>query len=151
VSVTSIVVAPGGGSRPGPRCCEGCDRVGLRRSDRRVAAADDGAVTVEAAFAIVGLVSVVLVLSWCLALLGGQLAVGEAARAAVRIAARGEDPAAVAREARRLVADAAVEVRSDGDHVIVEVSREVRPPGVLARWGAVRLRAESVAALEVPS
>ena len=131
--MTHIATVPGGASRPG----------------RRPQTADSGAVTVEAAFAIVGLVAVVLALAWCLGLLGAQLAVGEAARAAARSAARGDDQVTVTLEARRLVPGSSVVVRVDGDHLVVEVSRDVQPPGGLARWGSVHLSAESVAAREM--
>ena len=128
------IAIPAGVSRPG--------------AHRARLGADDGAVTVEAAFGILALVAVVGVLAWCLALLPAQLAVGEAARAAARVAARGDDPVVVSEEARRLVPDAQVEVHLDVDHVVVDVTRTVSPPGVLARWGSVHLRAESVALVE---
>jgi hypothetical protein len=126
----------------------GARRPGSHRSRVR---ADVGAVTVEAAFGILALVAVVGVLAWCLALLPAQLAVGEAARAAARVAARGDDSAAVREEARRLVPDARVEIHLDGDHVVVDVSRTVSPPGALGRWGSVHLHAASVALVEQAS
>jgi hypothetical protein len=104
--------------------------------------------TVEAAFAILGLVTVVTALAWCLALIGSQLAVGEAARAAARVAARGESQVAIGSEAHRLVADASVSVRSDGDHIVVVVRRAVTLPGVFSRWGSLILSADSTAAVE---
>jgi hypothetical protein len=106
---------------------------------------DRGAVAVEAAFAMLALVSTLLVLAWCLLVVVGQLGVDEAARAAARVAARGEADSAAVGEAQRLVHGADVEVRHDGDHVAVVVERRVDPPGALARWGAVRLRAQAVA------
>ena len=106
--------------------------------------------TVEAAFAMLGLVAVVAALAWCLAIIGAQLAVGEAARAAVRVAARGESSDAVGDEAHRLVPEAAVQVRVDADHVVVHLQRTVTLPGVLARWGGIALRADAVALLEAP-
>ena len=39
-------------------------------------------------------------------------------------------------------------VRVDADHVVVEVSRSVAPPGALARWGAVHLHADATALVE---
>jgi hypothetical protein len=125
---------PAGARRPGPRSA--------------TAPRDGGAVSVEAAFGIVALVAVVCVLAWCLSLLTAQLAVGEAARAAARVAARGEDAVAVREEAHRLVGDADVVIRVEADHVVVEVSRSVTPPGALARWGAVRLHADATALVE---
>jgi hypothetical protein len=142
--------SPGGAGRPGRR---GWRSVGALGSDPAAVGGapsprDDGAVTVEAAFALMGLLVVVGALAWVLALVGAQLAVGESARAAARVAARGEPVSATVAEARRLVHDAQVDVRVDGDHVVVDVSREVTLPGTLARWGSVRLEAESVAATE---
>jgi hypothetical protein len=126
---------PAGIRRPGPHLTPrtSCDR---------------GAVSVEAAFGIAALVLVLGALLWCLSLLGAQLAVGEAARAAARVAARGDDAGAVRAEAHRLVGDAEVVVRVEADHVVVEVTRSVTPPGALARWGAVRLRADATALVE---
>ena len=109
---------------------------GARRPGSRAAARDRGAVSVEAAFGILALLVVVTALVWCLSVLVAQLAIGEAARAAARVAARGDDVAAIQQEARRLVGDADVVVRVDADHVVVEVSRSVVPPGALARWGS---------------
>ena len=123
---------PVGAGRPGPR---------PRRTDA-------GAVTVESAFGLLALVAVVAVLAWCLGLLVAQLAVGEAARAAARVAARGEDVSAVRDEAHRLVGDADVVVRVGSDHVVVEVHRSLVPPGALSRWGAVTLSADATALLE---
>lgn len=114
----------------------------------RAAAADRGAVTVETAFGILALIAVVSGLAWCLALLPAQLAVGEAARAAARSAARGDGDAVVRAEARRLVPGADVDLHLDVDHVVVEVSRTVTPPGALGRLGSVRLHAASVALVE---
>ena len=121
---------PGGARRPGS------------------ARADSGAVSVEAAYGIIGLVLVALLLAWCLALLGGELALASAARAAARVAARGETVDAVAREVHRLVPDAEVGVRADGDHVVVECRRTVDPPGALGRLGTVLLQARAVAVVE---
>ncbi|MBI1376645.1 MAG: hypothetical protein GC157_04070 [Frankiales bacterium] len=103
---------------------------------------------VEAAVATVALVAVALVLAWLLGLLGAQLAVGEAARAGARVAARGEPSSAVAAEARRLVPDAVVDLRPEGDHLVVDVRRPVALPGLLARWGPVVLQAGAVSLRE---
>ncbi len=123
---------PGGAHRPGPP------------------AADGGAVSVEAAFGIGALVAAALCLAWCLTLVGGEVALSSAARAAARVAARGEDVAAVAREAHRLVPDAVVTVRQVDGHVLVECRRSVSPPGLLERLGTIRLEARSAAVLEQP-
>jgi hypothetical protein len=126
--------APVGSRRPGHRC-----------------AGESGAVTVEAAVALLALTAVTAAFAWCLGLLGAQLTVGEAARAAARVAARGEARDAVVAEARRAVPGAEVEVRVEDGHAVVEVSREVDPPGIAARLGPVVLRASAVALVEDPS
>jgi hypothetical protein len=127
-------VVPAGARRPGPR-----------PTDR---SADHGAVSVEAAFGILALLVVVSTLVWSLSLLIAQLAVGEAARAAARVAARGDDLAAVSDEVHRLVPNAVVVVRTESGHVVVEVRRSVTAPGALARWGAVDLHADATALVE---
>jgi Flp pilus assembly protein TadG len=126
-------------------------RPGDRTTHDSAATGDDGAVTVEAAFAVMALVCVAVALSWCVTLVGAELALGEAARAAARVAARGGPPDAAPAEARRLVATAHVEVRRDGDHVAVVVTRSLGLPGALAAWGEVGLRADAVAAIEAAS
>lgn len=135
--MTQGTAIPAGARRPG--------------SHRERPGAERGAVTVEAAFGILALLAVASGLVWCLALLPAQLAVAEAARAAARVAARGDDAAVVRDEARRLVPDAWVDVHLDVDHVVVEVTRTLSPPGVLGRWGSVHLSAESVALVEQSS
>ena len=130
--MTHHVEVPDGVRRPGP----------LR--------ADSGAVAVEAAYALGGLVLVTLALAWILSLVGAQLSVGSAARAAARVAARGESDSAAAAEARRLVPTARVVVERSGGRVHVAVRREVRPPGVLAGLGTVRLAADVSAVEEQP-
>lgn len=109
---------------------------------------DTGAVTVEAAVSLLALAGVVGMLLFGIGLLGAQLAVGEASRVAARAAARGEAPASVVVEARRLAPGAEVVLRGSGDRVEVEVIRLVTPPGLLARLGPFRLAAVSTAALE---
>lgn len=109
---------------------------------------DTGAVTVEAAVSLLALAGVVGMLLFGIGLLGAQLAVGEASRAAARAAARGEAPASVVVEARRLAPGAEVVLRGSGDRVEVEVVRLVTPPGLLARLGPFRLAAVSTAGLE---
>ena len=54
------------------------------------------------------------------------------------------------REVHRLVPDAAVEIRTESAHVVVECRRSVAPPGALGHLGAVGLEARSVAVREQP-
>lgn len=106
--------------------------------------------SVEAAYGMAGLVLVALVLAWCLTLVGGELALASASRAAARVAARGESVDEVVAEAHRVVPEAEVSVRDDGGHVVVECRRSVTPPGFLARLGAVQLETRSAAVVEQP-
>lgn len=112
------------------------------------ARSDTGAVAVESAIALVALAGVVGALLWGLGLLGAQLAVGEASRAAARAAARGEVQGVVVDEARRLAPGAEVSVAQVADRVEVRVERVVSPPGLLARLGSFRLSAVTTAGLE---
>jgi len=107
-----------------------------------------GSVSVEAAMGLLAILFAVLVAAWCAGMLMAQLAVGEAARAAVRVAARGDSGSLVIAEARRLVPEAEVDMQHDGGDIRVQVSRIVYPPGALHRLGSIRLTASSVAADE---
>jgi len=93
---------------------------------------DAGAVTVEAALSLLAMVGVVAALVWGMSLVGAQLTVGEASRAAARAAARGEPYAVVAGTARRLVPGAAVDVRELGRSV--PRRRVVYPRESPRRW-----------------
>lgn len=92
-------------------------------------ATDRGSATAETAVTLPALLLVVAVCSWALGLVSADLRCAEAARAAARVAARGESPAAVAdaasSAARRPVG---VSVTSSGGYVTVRVSFVVRPP-----------------------
>ena len=104
--------------------------------------------TIEAALALLAMTVVLAAVVWALGLLAAQLAVGDAARAAARVAARSDPGAMVEAEARRLVPEAAVSLRSEGEHLVIEVRRVVRAPGLLARFGEVELVATATAAVE---
>jgi hypothetical protein len=130
--VRTHLEVPGGTRRPGP----------FRD--------DTGAVAVEAAYGLGGLVLVTLALAWLLSLVGAQLAVGEAARAAARVAARGESDTQAAAEGHRLVPDSVIVVERAGGRVHVAVRRDVRPPGLLGGLGRVRLAAGASAVQEQP-
>ena len=114
----------------------------------RVISHDVGSVSVEAAMGMMAIFFALLIAAWCAGLLIAQLAVGEAARAAVRVAARGDGVVSVTAEAHRLVPGAEVAITHAGADVQVEVSRMVAPPGMLNHLGAVRLSASSFAADE---
>jgi len=123
----------GPGSRPGPGPLGG---------------ADQGAVAVETAISLLALVVVVVALVWGMSLVGAQLAVGEASRAAARAAARGASDPDVVAEARRTVAGAQVRIIRDDARVEVEVSAEAQPPGALSRLGSFALSSTATAARE---
>lgn len=107
-------------------------------------AGERGSSTVEAAFGVAALVSVLLLCLAGLAALAGQVRCVDAAREAARLAARG-DVAAATRAAERIAPAAAqIRVRRDGDFVVVTVGAGV------ALLPGLRLGAESVAAVEKP-
>jgi Flp pilus assembly protein TadG len=116
---------------------------------------DRGAVTVEAAIALLALVFLLAVLSWFLVVISAQLRIGDAARAAARVAARGESYAAVRAEARKISPNASVAVdrtgTGQGARVVVSVTDRMLPPtGMFSGIGAVVLRSEATALLETP-
>jgi hypothetical protein len=120
--------------------------VGHRRPGR--ARSDDGAVSVEAAIALLALVVALALVMWSLVVLAAHLSAAEAARSAARLAARGEDSAVVIAEARRTLPDSDVAVTEVGQEVRVEVRRSVTPPGILARWGEITVVGAATAAQE---
>jgi len=117
----------------------------------KVISHDVGSVSVEAAMGMLAIFFALLVAAWCSGLLIAQLAVGEAARAGVRVAARGDAAFEVSAEVHRLVPEAEVAITHDSGDVHVEVSRVVQPPGMLRHLGVVRLSASSYAADEAQS
>jgi hypothetical protein len=130
-----------------------CSRVpvGRRRPGREAATAgDSGAVAVETAVALLGLVVVLGAVAWLLGVLATQLAAGEAARSAARAAARGDSTAAVRSEARLVLPGSDVSLTPSGTVTVVTVRRTVRPPGLLARWGAIEVVASATTTREQP-
>jgi hypothetical protein len=108
---------------------------------------DRGTVTAELAICLPG----VMVLCAAL-LLAGQAVIGEvrcadAARAAARLAARGEPPSAVLAEAaRRAPPGAQVHLVRSGGSVTVEVRAGLR--GVGAGWGGLSASGSATASVE---
>ncbi|MUL79722.1 TadE family type IV pilus minor pilin [Mycolicibacterium sp. CBMA 226] len=99
---------------------------------------DRGGVTVEAAFAIAALITVAVLGVGGLAAVSMQVRCVDAAREAVRLAARGDERAAV-ESARRTGPDgASVEVQRDGARIVARV-RAPAPllPGVMVEAEAV--------------
>lgn len=103
---------------------------------------DRGGVTVEAAFAIAALVVVAVLGVGGLAAVSAQVRCIDAAREAARLAARGDDGAAVDTARRTGPDGASVEVRRDGGRIVARV--RVRAPLL----PGVTVGAEAVAAPE---
>ncbi|WP_285028777.1 TadE family type IV pilus minor pilin [Mycolicibacterium sp. lyk4-40-TYG-92] len=104
---------------------------------------DRGGVTVEAAFAVAALVAVAVLGVGGLGAVAAQVRCIDAAREAARLAARGDDGAAVETARHRTGPDgASVEVRRDGGRIVARV--RVRAPLL----PGVTVGAEAVAAPE---
>ncbi|NDJ89952.1 TadE family type IV pilus minor pilin [Mycolicibacter kumamotonensis] len=103
---------------------------------------DTGASTVEAAFALAALVSVLVLCLAGFSAVSAQLRCLDAAREAARLAARGDTPAATAVAQRIAPAGAAIRLRSDGEFVVATVT--VRP----ALLPGLAIAAEAVSAAE---
>ena len=116
---------------------------GRRRSDR-------GSVTAETAVLLPVLLIVLAAAVGVLACVASQLRCIDAARAAARVAARGDDPAVVRTTAERLAPPGArVTIVSTGDVVEVRVRAEVRPFGSsLQGLGSVDVTGRAVALIE---
>lgn len=105
-------------------------------------AGEAGASTVEAAFALAALVSVLLLCLAGISAVSAQVRCVDAAREAARLAARGDDAAATAVVRRLAPAGAAVRLRSDGEFMVATVT--VRP----ALLPGLAVSAEAVSAAE---
>lgn len=103
---------------------------------------DSGASTVEAAFALAALVSVLVLCLAGISAVSAQVRCVDAAREVARSAARGDAPAALAVGRRIAPAGAAVRLRPDGGYVVATVS--VR----LALLPGLAISAEAVSAVE---
>lgn len=107
---------------------------------------DRGTVTAETAVVLPVLLVVLVAAVWVLACVSAQLRCVDAARSAARLLARGEAGSTVLAAAREAApAGASVDVRHDGDSVVVVVSARVRPPGTLAGLPSVDVRAQAAA------
>lgn len=113
---------------------------------------DRGYATAEAAAVLPVLLTVLALVMWVLVCVNAQLRCVDAARAAARVAARGDSVSASAEAGRTLAPRGAqVQIRIDGRQVRVEVTAQVRPFGAVLRlMPAVRVDARSVAELEGP-
>jgi hypothetical protein len=105
-------------------------------------------VTAELAAALPVLLLVLAVAVSAVAVVGARIRLQDAAREVARAAARGDEAAG-----RSLASEdapgASVDVRRDGDVVVVVASRQLHP---LASWlPAIHLREQAVAALEPSS
>ena len=111
---------------------------------------DAGTVTAEAAVALPVLLLALGLVVYVLVGVAAQVRCVDAARAAARLAARGEVTETVRAAGQALAPRGArVTVRSSGEHVEVVVSTEVSAPGpVLGRLGALTLSGRAVALVE---
>lgn len=126
-------------------------RPAVRRSGAPVRSGyrDGGSVTAETAVLLPVLMVVLAAAVGVLACVAAQLRCVDAARAAARVAARGEAVPEVRETGRRLApADARVSVLSDGDTVEVLVSAAVRPFGGALRLPGVPVSGRAAAAVE---
>ena len=97
-------------------------------------------VTVEASFAVLALVAVLVMCTAGLTAVSMQVRCVDAAREAARLAARGDGDGAD-RAARRVApAGSVLELRHDGDHVVAVVTaKSILLPGIPIRADAVAL------------
>ena len=111
---------------------------------------DRGSVTAETAVLLPVLLIVLAAAVGVLACVASQLRCVDAARAAARVAARGDDAALVRTTAQRLAPPGArVTIQTRGDTVEVIVSADVRPFGpTLEALGSVDVSGRAVAAVE---
>lgn len=109
---------------------------------RGLPADDAGASTVEAAFALAALVSVLVLCLAGISAVSAQVRCVDAAREAARSAARGDTPTAMAVGRRIAPAGAAIRLRSDGGYVVATVSVRV------ALLPGLAISAEAVSAAE---
>ena len=129
-------------STPDPRC-----RTTPAR--RRRAGGDGGYATVEAAVALPSLLVVLAMAVWVIACVGAQLRCVDAARAAARVAARGDSVAASTAAGRATgPRGARVQVTTTGARVVVVVQAQVRPFGVAVHLPSVHVQARAVAERE---
>lgn len=118
-----------------------------RKGNRQRHVRDEGAVTAELAMALPVLVLVTWAAMWFVSVLGTQARCAEAARAAARAGARGDDPAAAARPL--LPAGASLRTNRAGSWLEVVVQGSRPPPGPLAGWlPGVSVSGKSVAVIE---
>ena len=117
-----------------------------RSTSRR---SDLGYATAEAAVALPSLLVVLAMAVWVIACVGAQLRCVDAARAAARVAARGDSDATSAAAGRATgPAGATVHLQRSGSQVVVVVQAEVRPFGVAVHLPSVHVQARAVAERE---
>ena len=108
-----------------------------------------GSATAELALALPVLVAVLALAVWAVVAVGAQVRCGDAAAAAARAAARGDDAGAVEQLARRLAPGGAeVDVREAGGQVEVVVRAQVRAPAVAAVLPPLAVTGRAVALRE---
>lgn len=103
---------------------------------------DRGGVTVEAAFAVASLLAVAMLCAVGIIAVIAQVRCIDAAREAARLAARGDEQAAVGVARQIGPGGAQVDLRRDGDRVVARVS------AAMPMLPGLALAAEAVAAIE---
>ncbi|MEZ5118009.1 MAG: TadE family type IV pilus minor pilin [Candidatus Nanopelagicales bacterium] len=131
-----------------PRLRAGAERACGWTGRTRGRGLDRGSVTVEAAFAVPALVAVTLLLVWVVGIGTAHLRVGDAARSAARLAARGEPDARVLDAAQRSAPGAQLSVSRDDETVLVTVWHRVRAPLPLVAGLGVDVEAQASAQRE---
>jgi hypothetical protein len=111
---------------------------------------DRGAVTAEAAVVLPVIVVFTVAMAWLVCVGLVQLRALDAAREVARAAARSDATGSAVGLGRRVAPDGSrVSVRQEQDTVVATVVSPVRGPGgLLARLGAVEVRASAVSARE---
>ena len=111
---------------------------------------EGGYVTAETAVVLPVLVIVLIVVLWILALASAHTRASDIATRTARAAARGDSLESLRAAARQSAPEAAVEVESRGELVVVHVRWTMAPPLPLLRGlGAQEIRADATAAREV--
>ena len=127
-----------------------CGPTAVRTGSDVLRSGDAGYATAEAAVVLPVLLIVLAMAAWVLVCVNGQLRCVDAARAAARVAARGDSPVSAGAAGRVLAPPGAqVRIHLSGTLVEVAVTAEVQPfGGVLRVLPPVHVQARAVAERE---
>lgn len=115
-------------------------------NERKLGRDQSGMVTAELAVALVGLVVMLAMILFAVAVAVAHIRTQEAARVGARAAARGEAGGDVTAAAHRAAPGSSVEVQRSGERVRVVVRDRLRLP--MLRIGGVTVTSDSVAGVE---